>query len=313
MKLICKANDNLKEIHINSGQDVYTVLLDNEDFKLIENKKLVIIKQHGHATVNIYLEDGCKQKKSLGKFILKTNKNVYLKNRLISEDKTFLDYRKDNLTTNIKDMIGYSDIARENFFKNKEKIMRGRHKDGVYQASIADKIIKKKSGEGHYSAKLTSQDIVDIRKKYVPGLITQDKLAKEYGVSRSTISSIVTYKRWRNFHLRDVNSLEKNKVIFLTRKKCIKKYLSFFDFKDSSWFYLKDDNLVYYLERINDDGLVYLEVRNKSNDVLIRSDLLFNEELNSQTNREYSIAYKYPVKTPIRDLVFYVDKLKEYI
>lgn len=312
MGLLCSTKESVIKFNLKSGQAIYTVIVSVEDYKRIENKKMTIIKQHGYATVNIYLEEGFKKKKSLGKFILGTDKNVYLKDRLISENNV-LDYRKENLSVNIKDMLGYSDMARENFYKNKENIMTKRHKKGVYQASIAEKIIKKKSGEKSYRAKLTSQDIIDIREKYIPGIVTQSKLAKEYGVSRSTISSIVTYKRWRDFHIRDNKSLNESEVIFLDKKNEIKKHISFLDFKDDNLFYLKDDRLIYYLERVNDKGLVYLEVRNDNNDIIVRSDLLFSDSLNNQTNREYSIACKYPVKTPINDLVSYVDKLRMYI
>lgn len=312
MGLMYSTKENVIKLELKSGQTIYTVLLNSDDYKRIEGKKMAIIKQHGHATVNIFLEEGYKKKKSLGKFILETDKNVYLKNRLIS-DSNILDYRKENLTLSIKDMVGYTDIAREHFYKNKDKIMSARHKKGVYQSSIAEKIIKNKSGEKSYRAKLTNNDVINIRERYVSGLITQEKLAKEYGVSRSTISSIVTYKRWKDFHLRPLSNLNKKNVILLDKKSESKKHLSFFDFNDDNLFYLKDDNLVYYLEKINDNGLVYLEVRNKKNDVLVRSDLLFSDYLNSQTNREYSIACKYPVKTPIKDLVSYVDKLKMYI
>lgn len=304
---------DVKKILVKAGQAIYEILLDEEDFFNVFDKKIAIIKQRGHASANLYLGDNYTKKKSLGKFILNTDRNVYLKDRLISKNKLVLDYRKNNLCINIKEMEGYSEIARENFFKNKDKVFKARHKGGTYQASVAEKIIKKKSGEKNYRAKLTDNDIKAIRERYVPGIVTQDSLAKEFGVSRSTISSIVTYKRWRNFHFRNIKCLDKRDVVSLNKKNKPRRYFSFLDFEDNKLVYLKDDKLIYYVERINEEGLVYLEVRNDRNDIIIRSDLLFSDELNNHTNREYSIAYKYPVKTSINDLVCYVEKLKEYI
>lgn len=50
----------------------------------------------------------------------------------------------------------------------------------------------------YHTAKLTSQDVVRIRKVYSPVAYSTVQLAKEYEVSQSTISSIITRKTWRH-------------------------------------------------------------------------------------------------------------------
>lgn len=52
-------------------------------------------------------------------------------------------------------------------------------------------------GETHYRAKLTENQVVEIRKKYSEGE-KQITLAKEYNVSDKTIHVIVKNKRWKS-------------------------------------------------------------------------------------------------------------------
>lgn len=54
-------------------------------------------------------------------------------------------------------------------------------------------------GENHGRAKLTINDVNEIRKDYNTGGITQRKLAEKYGVSKSTIGAITTRTNWRMF------------------------------------------------------------------------------------------------------------------
>ncbi|MCI0349091.1 MAG: HNH endonuclease [Acidobacteriales bacterium] len=47
-------------------------------------------------------------------------------------------------------------------------------------------------------AKLTPQQVHEIRTRFVPGIVTQTSLAKEYGVHSSQVSRIVNEKAWRD-------------------------------------------------------------------------------------------------------------------
>lgn len=53
-------------------------------------------------------------------------------------------------------------------------------------------------GERNGAAKLTDDSVRAIRVAYAAGGITQDKLAKRYGVCRPLISHIVHYKVWKD-------------------------------------------------------------------------------------------------------------------
>lgn len=52
-------------------------------------------------------------------------------------------------------------------------------------------------GQGNGKAKLTDSQVVEIRNRFSAGDVTQDMLANEYGVARSTISNLV---REKGFH-----------------------------------------------------------------------------------------------------------------
>lgn len=55
-------------------------------------------------------------------------------------------------------------------------------------------------GEHVHSAKLTSEDVIEIRQRYAAGNIKQSDLAFEYSVDTSTICLITTGKRWAHVH-----------------------------------------------------------------------------------------------------------------
>lgn len=53
-------------------------------------------------------------------------------------------------------------------------------------------------GEQIKNSKLTEQQVIEIRKKYIPKKYTMSKLAKEYGVRETAIYRIINYKRWKH-------------------------------------------------------------------------------------------------------------------
>ena len=70
---------------------------------------------------------------------------------------------------------------------------------GTRSENIADAIRNGKLpvGSRHYRAKLNEQSVVEIRFRYAEGNVTQEDLARKYGVDRSIISEIISRKRWR--------------------------------------------------------------------------------------------------------------------
>lgn len=54
------------------------------------------------------------------------------------------------------------------------------------------------SGENNYCSKLTHESVIEIRHKYTTGNYTHQKLAEEYKVSRTNITTILSFKSWKN-------------------------------------------------------------------------------------------------------------------
>lgn len=53
-------------------------------------------------------------------------------------------------------------------------------------------------GEAHRNAKLSEENIRDIRSKYVPRAYSLSKVAAEFGVNRTIIHDVVTRATWRH-------------------------------------------------------------------------------------------------------------------
>lgn len=54
-----------------------------------------------------------------------------------------------------------------------------------------------KHGKYHWKAKLTDEQVGEIRKKYKTGKCTQNELAKKYNIHRGQLSKICNYKSWK--------------------------------------------------------------------------------------------------------------------
>lgn len=54
------------------------------------------------------------------------------------------------------------------------------------------------NGESHGMARLTEQDVLELRRRYAEGGVTQYQLADEYGVDQTNISLIVRRKKWKH-------------------------------------------------------------------------------------------------------------------
>ena len=75
---------------------------------------------------------------------------------------------------------------------------------GTQQENVKDMrdkgrgVLPDNRGERQGSHKLTEKQVREIREKYTPHVYTQYKLAKEYGVSESTVHYIVNYVTWES-------------------------------------------------------------------------------------------------------------------
>ena len=72
---------------------------------------------------------------------------------------------------------------------------------GTNNDNIADRVSKGRSmrGESHFNSKLTEEDVLEIRKLYIPWDrdFSLYALARKYNVTMSAIHDIVTRKNWK--------------------------------------------------------------------------------------------------------------------
>lgn len=301
-----------KILKVKCAKEEYSVILDCDDYISLENSRCTVVKQHGYATINVYTDITTKKRKSLGKIILNTNKNVYLKDRYLNKEKYLLDYRKTNLTTSIKEMEGYSEIARDNYYKSLDAGLINKGFKN-YNMNMAKTFMKGKVGEANSKSKLTVEKVKEIRHLYSTGEYTQEKLAKLYNVSKSTISSIITYKRWKDIDFESKRIYNTKNVNIVRDKKFFESDVNINSIKLNSTYYIVEEGMYVYIEDLNNEGLVYVEIRDKENNVLTRADIYFLDVNNSQTNRNYSIASMYPARTSNSVFINHFDKLKMYI
>ena len=83
---------------------------------------------------------------------------------------------------------------------NPDHLELGTHKDNMRHRSESGRQTRP-TGSKNGNAKLTEDDVQAIKRDYSLGKVSQGKLAKQYGVTRSVISNIVNEKTWR--HLLD--------------------------------------------------------------------------------------------------------------
>lgn len=71
---------------------------------------------------------------------------------------------------------------------------------GTAKENIKDKVTKNRQAKGNNVAgsKLNSQQVLEIRNKYIPFQYTTSMLAEEYGISRATVHRIAMKKIWRH-------------------------------------------------------------------------------------------------------------------
>ncbi len=70
---------------------------------------------------------------------------------------------------------------------------------GSTKDNSVDKVNKKRHAFGarNSCAKLTEEQIIEIRSRYYTGEILHRELAEEFGVSRVQITNIINFKRWK--------------------------------------------------------------------------------------------------------------------
>lgn len=69
---------------------------------------------------------------------------------------------------------------------------------GTTKDNIDDKVKKGRQSKRESAPhKLTEKQVKEIRERYIPGVITQTQLGKEFGVSQRAIHKIINRKTWK--------------------------------------------------------------------------------------------------------------------
>jgi excisionase family DNA binding protein len=56
---------------------------------------------------------------------------------------------------------------------------------------------QRQEGESNHRAKLTTEQVADIRRRYQPRIYSMARLAREFGVNKSTIQGIIAGRKWK--------------------------------------------------------------------------------------------------------------------
>ena len=151
-----------------------------------------------------YVSNMGRVKDENGKFLpIHTNKEGYCQIHLGSGRKGRKTWRLHRLvaTIFIPNPNNLSDINHINFDRSDNRVCNLEwisHTDNVRYSYKHGRHEGRQVGEKNNKARLTEEQVIDIRRKYDSGEMTQIELAKEYNVGWSTIYNIVNRLTWKH-------------------------------------------------------------------------------------------------------------------
>ena len=78
---------------------------------------------------------------------------------------------------------------------NPDHLFLGTNRENALDAKAKGRLARQK-GEAHGCHKLTSEQVLEIRKRYIPRKVSQGFLGKKFGVSQAMIGCIVRNQNW---------------------------------------------------------------------------------------------------------------------
>lgn len=147
----------------------------------------------------IFIDNRHIAKMIYGEFYGETTAKIYL-----VKHGAPMDYRKENLTLNFKDMT-FSKAALENRKAFVDRTLIA-HKDidreKRLNSSYSNKLSELQSRVNRERSKLDLASVAEIRELYANGA-TQGELVEQFGVSRTALGDILLYRTWNIYEYRE--------------------------------------------------------------------------------------------------------------
>ena len=228
--------------------------------------------------------------------------NIFYKNR----DK--LDLRRENLVTKLSEIDGYIEKKRERFKEQDTEYMIEQMRLKRYNKGYSVKLSEKQASENNNQAKLSYEDVIEIRKIYEESTISQDGLAHKYGVARTCIADIVNYRTWtmrENTNIRKYKNCGKLRL----RRKDTRLYESMIGSEGR----LTVGERKVYVEKLPIDRLVYIEVH-KGGKVELSVDLFYpHRNRDRLKGKEYIVAGYTPRKMRAQEVNDILGEIMKFI
>jgi hypothetical protein len=156
------------------------------------------------------------QIRSIDGYVIRKNGWKYFRKGKILKPSKHQGYFKGAVCVN-KKMVSYKihRLVAECFLDKESEFLEVNHKNGIktdntvdnlewvtrqenIQHCIDNKLQTAFKGEEVGNSKLKENEVLDIRKKFIPRVYSRAKLAKEYNVSQATIKDILHKRTWRH-------------------------------------------------------------------------------------------------------------------
>lgn len=202
--------------------------------------------------------------------------------KLYSKTANIYDFRKSNLTEKKNEAYNYDEMRLKISIGNKNMSKESRQniiKGCRYNRYCKDYSLKMQNpqiGENNTMAILSWEDVNYIRGIYKQEGISQQTLADEYGIARTTINDIVNYRTWTIKKELNERIFKDNPSIDINKKEYDLNKFVFSDTIPNMLFVFEDKQI--YIERLSIEDLFYIEERTIEGKLISSLDIYIPKE-----------------------------------
>lgn len=213
---------------------------------------------------------------------------------LYSKTANIYDFRKSNLTEKRNEAYNYDEIRLKISIGNKNMSKKSRQniiKGCKYNRYCKDYLLKMQNpqiGEKNTMAILSWEDVNAIREIYKLEEVSQQALAEEYGIARTTVSDIVNYRTWTIRKELNERIFKDNPSIDINKKEYDLNKFVFSDTIPNMLFLFKDKQI--YIERLSITDLFYIEERTIEGKLISSLDIYIPKENKKRMKDFYLIS-----------------------